>query len=209
MTPHPAIADQLESVKDFYEAWDAAVERDRRLGPEGFFCPEDCARCCERSPAVPVTAPEALAAAEAVKALDPDLREILRGRLRSVTARVERAAMSGTPDARESSPGDHAAAGEGLSGACPLLVNGRCAIYAARPLFCRAYGFSADGEGEYFGCEVLYPALAAMQEVNLTSLTAGRAALPTFVVKDAAGHALPECGMLAELVDRLLDSRTP
>lgn len=185
----------MEGLRALYAAWDAAIERDRRTMPPGFACPESCARCCERSPAIPVTAAEALLAARALDELSAPVRDRLARRIHELVARV--VAPAPDPDVPVEIPG--------LEGPCPMLENGRCAIYAARPLFCRAYGFAADRDG-YFGCEVLHPALAAMETVTLTSLDAGRAALPREEVLDARGKALPECGMLAELVARLLDS---
>lgn len=195
LTPRFDEEELLAEIQTFYAAWDAAVDRDRGTMPPGFACPSDCARCCERSPAIPVTAGEALAAARALDRLPEALRERLAGRVRALAALV-------TPVETDSSG---SAGPPGLDGPCPLLEGGRCSIYAARPLFCRAYGFAADSAG-YFGCEVLQPGLAVLETVTLTSLDAGRRALPVGDVLDAGGKALPECGMLAELVARLLDS---
>lgn len=96
------------------------------------------------------------------------------------------------------------AAGDAPKGACPLLDDARCLVYADRPLICRAYGFAADRDGAYFGCEVLEPAVRAAGDFRLPNLDAAREGLPGDEVLDSAGRALTEIGPLAEMLDRLL-----
>lgn len=75
---------------------------------------------------------------------------------------------------------------------CCLLENGRCIAYEARPLICRAYGFSADDGNVYFGCEILAPKLEG-KIVAMPSYSAAR---------ESMGD--DERGYLSELLDRLL-----
>lgn len=181
-------------VPPLYAAWAHAQARDLAGMPPEFSCPSDCALCCERSPAIAVTPAEAVLAAAAVKALPSALGLRVRAQLRTLSGLVE-------TDGAVRLDG----AGDGIHGACPLLDGGRCSIYAARPLICRAFGFAALADGSYFGCEVLAPVVRGFGDFTLPSMDAARSLLPDVDVLDASGKALPRLGMLAELVDRLLD----
>jgi len=91
---------------------DAFFARDaqRFPGADGVTCHAGCADCCRRR--FSVTAIEAEAVAEALAALPGGRRRELAERARS-----------------------------GDRGACPALdPDGRCAVYAARPLICRSHG---------------------------------------------------------------------
>ncbi len=92
----------------------------------------------------------------------------------------------------------------GVSGACPLLEDGLCSIYASRPLICRAYGFCAEEGGVYTGCDILAARLRGSGEIALPSLDAARALLPDETLLDANGLALPSNSTLPELLERLL-----
>ena len=83
-------------------------------------CRPGCAYCCH-VPRVLVTVPELAALAEAVRQLPPAAVEALRQRL----------------DARADSDPPDAFVPAALP-PCPLLVEGRCLVYDARPLVCRA-----------------------------------------------------------------------
>ncbi len=79
-------------------------------GPEGITCHAGCADCCRRR--FSVTAVEAEGIAEGLASLPAAAREALAGR-----------ATGGDP------------------GVCPALgEDGRCAIYAFRPVICRTHG---------------------------------------------------------------------
>ncbi|MEK8023511.1 MAG: YkgJ family cysteine cluster protein [Candidatus Hydrogenedentota bacterium] len=206
--------ESLAKLSVVYDAWTEAETRDRASWPAEFRCPNPCSKCCERSAALPVTAIEAREAARGVAALDPGLRDRIRQRIAALSARIS----TGEPAevATDLIGAVHAAVGRldakpqdvepvNLMGPCPLLENGRCSIYESRPLVCRAYGFAADGEGVYFGCEVLEPVLRTSGTMNLPSLKAAMDLVPGTTVRDRAGRALPDAGMLAELLDRLLE----
>lgn len=89
-------------------------------------CRAGCAFCCHHP--VGITWPEALRLRQAIDALDPHARA---ERCRAVTAAA--AATATLPwEALALHP-------------CPLLQDGRCSVYAARPLPCRAWAsFDAD-----------------------------------------------------------------
>lgn len=192
----PKVADDLERL---YAAWAEAERRDRPRWPADLRCPAGCSICCERSPDVPVTPAEAAHVAEAVERLPAARRSVIRRRI-SETARW--ITDAGRAD-RSRAPGP-----------CPLLEepgvaapasHGRlCAVYADRPLVCRAYGFAADGAGTLLGCEILEPVVRAGGPIPFPDHAAARAALPDATVLDREGRALPPSSPLPEALDRLL-----
>jgi Fe-S-cluster containining protein len=87
-------------------------------GADGVTCHTGCADCCRRR--FSVTALEAEVIAEALAALPAERREALARR-----------AIAGDP------------------GVCPALDDdGRCAVYAARPLICRTHGLPIRFAGD-------------------------------------------------------------
>ena len=89
--------------------------------PGAFACREGCDACCHRR--FSVFGVEAAALREALTALaaaDPPLRARIR-------------AQADDPAAQ---------------GRCALLVDGRCSVYAARPLICRSHGLPIAVEDE-------------------------------------------------------------
>lgn len=171
-----------DPLGDLYRLWNEAEDRDRTTWPAELRCPSDCARCCERSAGIAITSLEAERLARGVDALDGPLRERIRRSVSDTAARLLDPAKTG--------PGH-------LSGPCPLLENGRCAVYEDRPLPCRAYGFSVEAPSTYFGCEILAPVVeSAGPDLRLPSFTGAWNAQP---------HGEdPAVGPLAEMLDRLL-----
>lgn len=163
---------------EIHRLWDEAVRRDGPGWPAGFRCPSDCCECCRRTLAPLVVGEEARIAADAARALPEEKRKRIRARLDAALANRK--------------------------GACPLLEEGRCTIYSARPLVCRAYGFSSDDVSAYFGCEILFPQVQAREEIALPNFRAAWNALPRTEVRDRAGQGLPEILPLIEALDRLL-----
>lgn len=188
----------LDELAELYRYWGEAEERDHGTWPGALVCPGGCARCCEEAPAVPVSPLEALVVAEAVRRLAEPLRSRLRWRLNEVAAR---SAGRAVPPA--AAPGELSLS-LGLNGPCPLLEQGRCAVYEARPLVCRAFGFAAEDRNIYFGCEMLADVVESADALNLPSLRAALGARPEATVLDDRGQALPPQGALAEMVVRLL-----
>ncbi|MCP5368665.1 MAG: YkgJ family cysteine cluster protein [Hyphomicrobiales bacterium] len=109
-------------------------------------CAAGCAHCCHAY--ISVSAPEALLAARAVRALPRDRREAALARVRA----TDESTRGRAPDDRK---------GAGAL-PCPLLdpADGRCTIYADRPLSCRAE-LSADADA----CERLVAGAAAARPV--------------------------------------------
>jgi Fe-S-cluster containining protein len=189
-----------ETIQELFSLWDAAQSRDRATWPGVFRCPTGCAICCERSPAIPISPGEALRIAEAIRALPEPLQGRVRERVHELAARVETDRI----DAPTSSYDPEGPTRPGLEGACPLLEDHRCTVYESRPILCRAYGYAAESGGVYFGCEILGDILKDLDTVHLPDYEAALRAVPDFKILDARGRVLPERGMLAELVDRLL-----
>jgi hypothetical protein len=79
--------------------------------PGSFACAPGCSHCCERFSVFEVEAAPIRAALEEIGRRDPGLRERLREQGRDASSR-----------------------------ACALLVDGRCSVYAQRPLICRSHG---------------------------------------------------------------------
>jgi Fe-S-cluster containining protein len=109
-----------ERLAELYAKVDAFFDRAAAAlpGPSGITCHTGCDACCRRR--FSVTAIEAEVIAEALAALSPEQREALARR-----------AIEGDP------------------GVCPALdSDGRCALYAARPLICRTHGLAIRFAGE-------------------------------------------------------------
>lgn len=117
----------------------------------GLACGKGCSWCCHQM--VGVTAAEIALLAEAVAALAPARRKVVRARI------VEQAARSAGMDPK---------AWWEARLACPLLDgDGACAVHAARPLPCRAMN-SADAaicESGFKGTGNRIPALAAQHGI--------------------------------------------
>lgn len=175
----------ISELDNAYRSWEEALDGLSPRWPPGFRCPDGCCECCMVTPSVPITALEALRIAKALGKLP----EEARGRLtRAIRERARRLAS-----------------GDKLRGVpCAFLNGNLCEIYADRPLFCRAYGFAAEEDGAYFGCEVLLPELRLMQTVELPSLSAAKEAMPRGNVAGLDGTEIPEMGPMIELLDRLL-----
>ena len=91
-----------------------------------------------------------------------------------------------------------------LRGACPLLFEGRCSVYEARPLICRAYGFTADENGFFMGCEDLGEILKRCEVTLLPTWNAAFRLVPEKTVLDARGRELPPQGIIAEMLGRVI-----
>jgi Fe-S-cluster containining protein len=199
MSP-PEKSEVLAAVRDLFALWDAAQARDRATWPSVFSCPAKCSKCCERSPAIPVSPGEALVLAEAVRALPEPLQARVRERVHELASRVETDRVN-APTATYDPDGPLR---PGLEGACPLLEDNLCTVYESRPILCRAYGYAAETGGVYFGCEILVETLKTVDAVHLPDYEAALRAVPFLKVFDTQGRVLPDHGMLSELVDRLL-----
>src|SRR5262245_38230821 len=92
--------------------------------PRDWACRAGCAHCCHHP--VGVTIAEAALLVAAIAGKDADARAELRARI-TAAARATAALPWAALD-------DHA---------CPLLAHGECAVYAARPLACRAWASSS------------------------------------------------------------------
>jgi len=109
---------------------DDHFETATRRTPEAYACAEGCETCCHQR--FSVFEVEAVPVREALAELaetDPVLRQRVR---------------------EQATDPDH-------SDRCALLVDGRCAVYAARPMICRSHGLpvairGADGETELDCC---------------------------------------------------------
>ena len=106
-------------------------------------CRAGCSGCCHHH--LSVFKIEADAIAEAVVALPDEMRQRVTEQARQIT-------------------GDEAIA-------CPLLVNDRCAIYAARPVICRTQGLpllfeAEDGKPEIDFCPLNFTAPDALDDLS-------------------------------------------
>jgi Fe-S-cluster containining protein len=152
--------------KDLYTLVDAVVT-DIQMAQPPFACRVGCNACCYTPPIVTslewqaihrylLTLPgetQALivANAEALRPLAPMLR-------------AKRKAMM---DA-------HAVPPPSVTLQCPMLVDGKCGVYQARPMICRGYGYfvhTMDGPARFFGSEL---AMAHIQATMPTDLVLPR-----------------------------------
>lgn len=113
---------------------------------------------------------EAVALAWALKKADPREAESIREQARTSTA----------------------------TGPCPLLVGGRCLLYAARPLICRTHGLplllERDGERRIDYCPLNFQQATTLPSgalVNLENLNATLAAVNALFVQELFGAAGP------------------
>jgi Fe-S-cluster containining protein len=98
------------------DAWTASA---RALHAERMQCRVGCDACCRRHLSVVSLEAEVLAGAAA--ALPVERRRGLRDHLEGWDERFEGREVAGTP--------------------CPLLAEGSCLLYEARPVLCRTHGF--------------------------------------------------------------------
>jgi Fe-S-cluster containining protein len=110
-------------------------------------CRAGCSGCCQHH--LSVFAVEAAAIRQAFDALPVDMRERIERQARAVNERQAR--------------------GEAV--ACPLLVDERCAIYAARPLICRTQGLPLlleveSGEATVAFCPLNFSAPGAVEDLD-------------------------------------------
>jgi Fe-S-cluster containining protein len=138
----PVLRDLSESMAEL------AVRRAAQRG-EKPSCREGCCACCYHP--VPIAPTEARMLAEWLEAQPEEKRSALRARFRDVAARLEETGIAQT--LRESSGrperdaiGALAVKYFALAIPCPFLEEGRCAIYATRPLRCREYMVSSPAE---------------------------------------------------------------
>lgn len=111
-------------------------------------CPAGCSECCRANLFVTTGLEFAYLARAARGALSRATLDAVVEEARSQWARFPlrqtlRAERSGPRDLRD----------EGLP--CPLLADGRCLVYAARPVTCRLFGRSCFATGVWNGCELL------------------------------------------------------
>jgi Fe-S-cluster containining protein len=126
-TPDGLAAMGSTAAAQFDRVWRAIGAQVEAKGPP-FACPSGCSWCCYQP--VTVALPEAIAIAEHVRATftAPGLTA-LKARLAALDDRAHRFG---------------AFARGYLKTACAFLVDGKCSIYAARPVRCRSV-YSRDG----------------------------------------------------------------
>ena len=148
---------------------DAEFERNRKLHGRRMQCHSGCSDCCRRL--FQITELEAGALSEAVANTAPDLRETLRRR-----ARVHLALRRKTLAERGFVQTWGALPGEDERVDCPALIDGRCAVYEARPLSCRLYGAPLaypSKPGRLFACELNFQPGERLRDPGLPDRQAG------------------------------------
>ncbi|MDB5101278.1 MAG: YkgJ family cysteine cluster protein [Cyanobacteria bacterium RYN_339] len=147
----PAIASAIEEVREalpratsLAEAFglvDRLAEAVREAYPQG-HCKAGCSGCCDSQTAIFDVSPvEWEAIAHALDGWEPERKAALAERFRREHGpRLK--AYKGLSLIRYFEPvADRYFARRPYS--CPLLENGRCSVYAVRPLACRMYGYFA------------------------------------------------------------------
>lgn len=122
------IKDQL-LLEQCLLAVDILTDRLQKLNPS-IGCTQGCSRCCESYALPEVTWAEWELLQEALA----DLPEALRDRVQTQVAAISEADFDAQGWPR------HPRNAYAQLG-CPLLVDGRCSVYAYRPLSCRAMGY--------------------------------------------------------------------
>ncbi len=145
-----ATRDAGESAVAWVDELCAAIQQ-RIPVPRPHACASGCAFCCHLK--VLVTAPEVLGLAAHLRAtLAKEALDAVRARVKAVDARTHGLSM----DARA-----------GLRQPCPLLEDGRCVGYEARPASCRgANSFDAAAcEAGFSGQDVPVPLYKPQQQI--------------------------------------------
>lgn len=143
------------AARAFHRAFEAMAAR------EPVACRAGCNYCCHQ--VVSARAAEIFLLARAIAALAPDRRAALTGRIRAAAAAT--AEMTVADRHRRNLP-------------CPVLEDGRCALYADRPLACRAFASTdLDACVRAFAHEpVAIPVPRAAMELRGVLTRAGEAA---------------------------------
>lgn len=122
-------------LEQFYLALDAVVSRLQQLHP-AIPCPSGCSRCCE-SFALPEVLP---AEWELIRA---ELEQLAAGHRQQIAAAVISSAEVLDEQGKLKSPRKNH-----RQFRCPLLIEGRCSVYAVRPFDCRITGYAFSEAGE-------------------------------------------------------------
>jgi Fe-S-cluster containining protein len=147
---------QTDDARDLYALLDA-VAADIQVANPPFACRAGCNACCYTPPMVTslewqvlhrhlLTLPpqiqlQVVAHAEALRPLATTLREKRRTVRQGAPAPASQASVQ-----------------------CPMLLDGQCSVYKARPLICRGHGLfvsGLDGQPKFFGSAL---AMAHIQE---------------------------------------------
>lgn len=122
-------------LEQFYLALDAMISRLQQLHP-AIPCPSGCSRCCET-----YALPEVLPAEWELIA--SELAQLPAAIQTQITTAIQQSSGFLNADGQLARPRK-----ELRDCRCPLLVDGRCAVYPVRPFDCRitGYGFSQAGE---------------------------------------------------------------
>ncbi|HOX42645.1 MAG TPA: YkgJ family cysteine cluster protein [Myxococcota bacterium] len=175
--------DPREAYAALLSRLDAFFARVRAEAGTSMRCAPGCADCCARSLSLfPV---EVQRLVEAARALPPGLRAGVRARA---------ALALREPEA-----------------ACPLLVDGRCAVYPARPVICRTHGLpllvpGPTGPPELSVCPLNFHDVARFSGLGVLDLGPVNAVLATVnrLLADETG-ASPERVGVAEALCAALE----
>lgn len=122
--------------EQFMLALEALTQRLQHLHPQ-IPCPSGCHSCCQSYALPEVTAPEWQWLQQALSQLSAETQAHLKTQIQQVAAE----ALDHTGHLKGQRQ-QHA------STACPLLLEGRCSVYWARPFDCRITGYAFSSAGE-------------------------------------------------------------
>ena len=165
----------MPTIRDRYQEFSEAVgrefRRNRRLHGGKIHCKRGCTDCCYQ--VFSITELEAAEISRRVKALRPQLRGRLAENARAyLPRRTEVLKRHGyirawghlpTPEARL---------------ACPALIDGECAVYDHRPIYCRKVGIPLhhpERPGRIFACELNFSRGESYQDSQLVPIQSAMA----------------------------------
>jgi Fe-S-cluster containining protein len=137
---------RTDDTRDLYTLIDAVVA-DLQVANPPFACRAGCNACCYTPPMVTSLEWQALHTYLLAQPLQIQLQVVAAGEAMRPLANVLRAKRQAVtqPGAVPPMP---------LPMQCPMLIDGKCSVYKARPLICRGHGYfvsSLQGVSRFFG----------------------------------------------------------
>ena len=176
---------RLVDLSPFFNDYGELVQRVEESGQavDGLACGLDHSQCC--------TTPVSLTLAEAVHISHRMNLELTNEERLAVIERAVTTAQAERKTAKDMGGGDFCLSEAGA--VCPLLTDGKCMLFAYRPLQCRAFGLDQSDVGGLWG-ELINPALKKISTEIWFAYTGTmtKGVLPHFALPDVVSGKFVE-----------------